>query len=711
MKHILIVLCMLIACTTSNAQSDIEKVRSRLFELAQNKQHRSEMNTKTPLDSIVIRFNEETGTWSDLNYEDPTRSGWEPSEHWMRIYELAVALNTSHLGNSTFGRIVTRAVDFWVTEPPLCTNWWWNEIGIPLFMGKTLVLCNAQIIPPDDRAKLTEMMSQGLNKGAGFYGNRTGQNLMWLATVHIFIGVEQSELNALHRAFDAIKAEIELTTEEGIQHDFSFHQHGAQLYNFGYGRTFGLYMAQLAHLASDTQFEFPSEKIAIISNYLLQGQQWMMYKDRMDFNAMGRVFTRPHIDSEPILWSAQMMQKADPTRGEEYEVFMDDYYSASNSIAFTGNKHFWQSDIMVHRQPNYYSTIKMSSYRVKWTEVVNQENIRGYYMGNGIQCIMRRGDEYDKVYPLWDWKKLPGLLCEQDEMAYPDLNEGAGADNTTVFVGGVSNGTQGLAVNDYEKHGMQAKRAWFFFDNEIVHLISGIDYEGENTLFQSVNQCNAFGDAFYEDNGKPKKLKSGIPMQTSWVWHDSISYYFLGDYSIQASSETRKGNWKDINAAYDIPIEGDVFSLGIEIPSFVQRSDSFAYIIKPNVSLGEAPGAKNNITVIANNKTQQAVFNKSLNQYQMVFHQPGRLVLSEEIWMEMDSPGLMIATFSEQGNVQISVANPLNRKWIYHIQTNLPLAGKDCTYNENDKVSKLTFKTASPPYAGKSVSGTYTSVN
>lgn len=42
----------------SNAQSDIEKRQTRLFELSKNKQQRSEFKTKTSLDSLFILFNE-----------------------------------------------------------------------------------------------------------------------------------------------------------------------------------------------------------------------------------------------------------------------------------------------------------------------------------------------------------------------------------------------------------------------------------------------------------------------------------------------------------------------------------------------------------------------------------------------------------------------------------------------------------------------------
>ena len=48
-------------------------------------------------------------------------------------------------------------------------------------------------------------------------------------------------------ASEAMQRIIRIRTDEGIQRDFSFHQHGPQLYNGGYGLTFMVDMMQLRH--------------------------------------------------------------------------------------------------------------------------------------------------------------------------------------------------------------------------------------------------------------------------------------------------------------------------------------------------------------------------------------------------------------------------------------------------------------------------------
>jgi chondroitin AC lyase len=79
---------------------------------------------------------------------------------------------------------------------------------------------------------------------------------------------------------------------EGIQPDYSFHQHGALSYAFGYGKDFSLSAAQILYTAHGTKFSLPDEKINIISDFLLEGQRWCSYRNMLEYTAMGREISR-----------------------------------------------------------------------------------------------------------------------------------------------------------------------------------------------------------------------------------------------------------------------------------------------------------------------------------------------------------------------------------------------------------------------------------
>jgi chondroitin AC lyase len=60
---------------------------------------------------------------------------------------------------------------------------------------------------------------------------------------------------------------------EGIQQDKSFHQHGAQLYNGGYGLDFGADAGRFVAFVWGTQFQIPPDRREIFSSYLLDGER------------------------------------------------------------------------------------------------------------------------------------------------------------------------------------------------------------------------------------------------------------------------------------------------------------------------------------------------------------------------------------------------------------------------------------------------------
>ena len=58
---------------------------------------------------------------------------------------------------------------------------------------------------------------------------------------------------------------------------------------------------------------------------------------------------------------------------------------------FEGNRHFWLSDDMSHNRNGYHLGIKLASSRTKCGEVVNNENLLGYYLSDGVTTLMQDG--------------------------------------------------------------------------------------------------------------------------------------------------------------------------------------------------------------------------------------------------------------------------------------------------------------------------------
>lgn len=695
--------------------TDIKKVEEKLLEISLKRMHRPETLANQPLDTILFFYNDKEGFWEDIDYQGNNLAAWEPAQHWRRLHELAWDYRyNKNDGSYSEKRLrqIQKGIDFWIQHAFSCSNYWWNAIGVPLDMGRVLILVGEENLPAPMLNAVLEKMRLGIKEDYyDYHGVATGQNLLWLATVHLYTAVFENDEAALKRAFNEIQKEIAYNPAEGIQLDESFHQHGNQYYSFGYGRVFTLYIAQLAYLANNTQFEFPIEKIEQISRFILDGQQWIMYKEVVDYNAKGRTISREKVSTDVLLWAAEMMVNIDGERKDEYIKLIQDYDALNQSQYFRGNKHFWYSDLMVHKRPQYYMSVKMASKRIIATEILNGENLQGYYLSNGINCLYRSGKEYKGIFPLWDWKKLPGLLAEQDDQPLPVDKQYYDGVNT-AFVGGVSNGQYGFAVYDYEKRDkLSAKRAWFFFDDEIVHLVSGLQYVGEGTLFQSINQCLAQSAVSWKIDEEVKSTEDPfqVSTNTSWVHHDSIGYVIPEYLKTHISVEERKKSWKEINANIHKEVQKKIFTLGIDLGNRLSVPDSCHYIILPNVSaenMNETIQDLGYIKLLANNAQIQAIHHQKLQQFHIAFHQPTHILLDSHFNLSVSHPVLVLIEKKDDKRFDISLSNPMNKGLEVIMTIDKHVSCKDCFWSKEKEESLIKFSILDDKYAGKTITKT-----
>ena len=82
------------------------------------------------------------------------------------------------------------------------------------------------------------------------------------------------------------------------------------------------------------------------------------------------------------------------------------------------------------------------------------------------------GDEYATVYPTYDWAHCPGTTTAA--RLVQDYSNSGRFTNGTSHTIGVSNGQYGACAYAMDKKGTQVKKGYFFFDDEIVALGSGI---------------------------------------------------------------------------------------------------------------------------------------------------------------------------------------------------------------------------------------------
>src|SRR5262249_15036124 len=145
-----------------------------------------------------------------------------------------------------------------------------------------------------------------------------------------------------------------------------------------------------------------------------------------------------------LLNTTHLLSKLPTTRAAEYQLFARRLLADPQAPPLVGNRCFWRSDYMVHRRPSWFASVKMLSDRMVSAELVNDEGKQSHLLSDGATFIYRTGNEYRDIFPVWDWRKIPGITAEQVALK-PD-GKAIHTRGGSSFVGGCSDGQYGFAT-------------------------------------------------------------------------------------------------------------------------------------------------------------------------------------------------------------------------------------------------------------------------
>ena len=105
----------------------------------------------------------------------------------------------------------------------------------------------------------------------------TGQNLVWVTEITAVRGILGARPEAGRGGLPADRRRDPASRRgEGIQPDFSFHQHGPCLYSHGYGAAFAVDCSRDRHASGRARgWPFRRRRSRCLSHLLLDGSQWM----------------------------------------------------------------------------------------------------------------------------------------------------------------------------------------------------------------------------------------------------------------------------------------------------------------------------------------------------------------------------------------------------------------------------------------------------
>jgi hypothetical protein len=611
------------------------------------------------------------GKWPDVSYADRSRVVWQAMRHLDRLSQMAFVYQTP--GSAAYHSPamrdgIERGLNYWFAARLTSDNRWWNGIGQQLTLMRILILMQNDLPP------------SLIGQGAGYLndlehadpGYRTGENLVWNASQQLVRGVLRQSASDVREASDAIEGEVTYApfpddagratiANDGLQVDFSFHQHGPLLYNGGYGLDFIEDESFYAALLSGTQWCFPRARTELLADYLLEGERMMVRGTWFDYSAIGREIARRNTQlAQRLVPVCDRMAALVPDRAAEITALKEHIEGSGDPASFVGNRHFYRSDFMVQQRPAYYISVKMTSVRTRGTETVNNENLKGYWLPYGLTYIVQRGDEYAGIQPVWDWARLPGVTAPY-AVAPVDWHT-----EQTTFVGGVSDGRYGAAAMALDKMQTQALKAWFFFDREMVALGTGIRSTNAQPVATTINQTLLRGPVLVDGRELSPGDYQVHPFEDAgahWVLHDGVAYVFPIPTAVEIKSGTQTGSWQSISASLPAdPVSQDVFTLWLD--HGVQPSGAtYAYVVVPASNAAQAaryaqaPGVR----ILANDDNIQAVRHDALGVSELVFHRAGRLVVRPGLTIAVDQPCLVLLT--EHGrDMSIAVANPAAEK-------------------------------------------------
>lgn len=527
-----------------------------------------ELHNRYPYDIAKVKAYlsnlREDGSWSDVDYKDTRRSGWDPKRHADRVLEMTKIYKTpgtEMYASKDLKEKIHRALGYWFEANPKSLNWWQNEIGIPKTLGPACLLIEDE---------LSEVEKQGIIDVVSAARFRmTGQNKVWLAGNVLIRGLLQSDAELVKAARDTIMSEIVVGRAEVIKSDWSFHQHGPQQQFGNYGLAYVSSMGFYHKLFNGTEYRFDDAQEGILRSLINEGYKWVIWNRYMDVSALGR----------QLFHNAQI-HKAYALAFTAADFGIDGFPMSGNPLV--GHKHFYESDYTIHRAPDWMASLKMSSSRVIGTEVVNEDNLLGYYLGDGATFYYVRGDEYCNVFPFWDWRKIPGVTAYEDDAPIPNIRKNKSR-NKSPLVGGIDFGNGGVSVMSLDRDALTARKAYFFTDDYVLCLASGISSDSLLQVTTSIDYRFKRGDLSVLENGNWRKVTGEESFNgITKLYHDSVGYVVLPmGAPIVAFAGTKTGSWSDFMKMYaPKEVQGDVISLHIR-HGLRPENASYCYFVLP----------------------------------------------------------------------------------------------------------------------------------
>lgn len=409
-------------------------------------------------------------------------------------------------------------------------NWWDWQIGTPRSLIPILLIMEDELTQEQIKNYLVlfdklvptqrDEGSNALNTAKLAIGSALLQN-DYKKVLRIQSGVEYSFIYVDDGRNDS----------QGFYTDGSYVFHGSHPLNGTYGLEQFQLLGPFINMFAGTKFEITTPQADNISEWIYNAFDPLIYQGAMFRMVKGRYPTGMHttgmnamgamLDSLDCLKPADAKKVKEIIKAQVRDDTSIDFYSSltlpqvirlskivdDDTIvareSLVKNHVYYNEDKVVHQRGDYAMGISMSSSRIFNYESINQCNLTGWYISDGMTEYYTDGELGQSTDSYWNNVnpyRLPGTTVDTQERKAVSIRGNMGQEylSSKDFVGATSlEGTYGTAAMWLESYhretldditdvgyggvaplhnsNLEAKKAYFMFDDEVVCLGSGIN--------------------------------------------------------------------------------------------------------------------------------------------------------------------------------------------------------------------------------------------
>jgi len=628
---------------------------------------------------------------------------------------------SAHYGSTSVFQKVTQGLQFMsdnvyfatASEDNTSTNNWWDwEIGSPLAALDAIAVITQSANAPSYATLIAAIYSHVQSTG-----HLEGANAVWITRGRLLRAILAKDGDAFDHAVASIKARFVTVASDanGFRADYSFVEHRQSVAHPGYAYTGGYGVEAFFHLSWMTFLVggagggwLAQGDWSILFNWARGAFEPLLFRGALPGAVMGRNVARNYYPDHyaGAVFLAGIALVAAVSTGSDaadlrsmfktqvtFDTARDFFtYDATTGIGnltmyimslglrtkqdttvasraeLDKTTVFPGMDRLAHRRPGWAYVVANCSTRIETYEAILQENVHGWYTGNGMTYFYNQYDlahYMDGFWPTVDPKRIPGTTVDTRNRDPIELAANPGG---SAIVGGVSDANCGVGMMtvNTDSGTVQAKKSWIFIGDHIVCQGSGITntagypvetiVENRNIGANGTNavQMNTVGATVLSTlDGGDQQLGSA-----NWVHIAGVGGYVFpaGTSNLRGLRITRRGAWSDINTRSVTPtatIERRYLTLYLSHGT--PTNAAYSYVFMPNASASETAAASSNGTVIRQAKTTAHFAAANLGTLQVwgaAFWQADTINI-----FTADAPVAVIVR-QTNGNIAITVSDP-----------------------------------------------------